>query len=403
MFKRELRYNLKYYGWYFTLSGFIPTLPIWVAFYTSKISLGELAVVTACGSLISILLEVPTGALADLIGRRTTVFLGMMAKVMMFGLIPFISSFWGILAFMLLEGIGDALISGADVAIMYDSLKELHREDEFSQMYNNLLFRYRIGLILGSFVAGPLFMVWRGLPFVLRSVTYLISAACVYLLVEPHIDSQKFTFKTYINQTKQGIFELTRNDYVKKLAAYYIFVGGITWACLTYFNQPFIYTFNFTPRAISVITGFAYIFSSGALWLLLKKPKLLNRQNVYLGFPLLMVIGFIPALFVNKVFGIILMILIQITGSARFSILDKYVNQEFTSVNRATAISTLNMMVNLVMTSLIFLGGIIQSKFDTRLVYTSLGIVTLCIVMPLALVLIQDHKRYASHNSMVKY
>jgi hypothetical protein len=38
----------------------------------------------------------------------------------------------------------------------------------------------------------------------------------------------------------------------------------------------------------------------------------------------------------------------QLAGSARFSILDKYVNKEFSSQNRATALSTLNMGVSLI-------------------------------------------------------
>lgn len=394
MFPRALRNNMRYYTWYFTLTGFTSTLPIWVAFYLSKITIEQLAIVIAISSATAIILEVPTGALADLVGRRITVFLGMLARASMFALLPFVNTYFGFILFALLEGLGEALVSGADVSLMYDTLKEEGKEETFSKLYNKLLFYYRGALIAGSFLAGPLFAVWRGLPHVTRGVVYLISAFCVLLLVEPHIDSEKFTLKRYLAQTKEGIKELTKSVYMIKFSLFYILIGAITWACLTYFNQPFAYDYGWSPSQMSVITGFAYLISSGVLYLLIAKPTWLSRNRVYLGFPLIMCLGFLPALLVDRNLALVLMIIIQFTGSGRFSILDKYVHQEFSSKNRATATSTLNMVLNIVMAALIYLGGKVQGAYDTRHAFFLLGIVTIVFVVPLSISLVLEHNRY---------
>ncbi len=402
MFKRDLAHNLRYYTWYYTLAGCIFTLPIWVAFYTQVITLPQLAIINAFENIFSITLEVPTGALADLIGRRTTIFLGKLLEAAMFISMPFAADFWQILLLTFIGSIGAALVSGSDSAILYDTLKEQGREVEFGKIYSKLLIHYRAGLIICSFAGGLLFTVWRGLPYLTRGLFYIASGFAAFLLVEPKLDSKKFTWSKYLTQTKQGLVEITRSPFVRKLAAYYIVVAGITYACIAYFNLPFAYDFGFTPSQMGYIVAAAYIVSSLIIHWLVTKDGLLTRTRVYLGFPLLLTIALLPGIFVGRWLALVLMTLSQVAGSGRFTILDNYVNQEFSSQNRATALSTLNMGVSLCMALLIFAGGRIQGIFDTRHAYTFLGILTLFIVTPLAILLVREHHRYHAAQAIIR-
>ncbi len=394
MFKRNIQHNLKYYTWYYTISGLIFPIPIWVAFYTQVITLEQLALINAIESLVTLTLEVPTGALADILGRRRTIIIGSIMLSIFFFAVPFANSFLAILLLSLVSGAGSALISGSDSALIYDSLKEQKQEASISSVYTKIGLYYRISLIIATLAAGFMFSLWRGFTHFARGIVVLVASCFIYFMVEPKLDSIKFSWAGYFRQTKQGIAELTKSLFIKKLAIYYVAVAGISFSCLAYFNQPFAYDFGYTPSQMSFITSAAYLITSLILYFITTHDRFLTRKRVYLGFPLLMSLSLLPGLLVDRTFALLIMMGAQLAGSARFSILDKYINKEFSSQNRATALSTLNMGVSLTMATLIFFGGQIQGIYDTRHAYVALGIITIMIVLPLGISLVREHNRY---------
>ena len=73
------------------------------------------AIVILCG-------EVPSGLLSDLWGRKKTLLLGSTLKAVSFSLLPLWSSYEGFFFYHLTMGIALSMISGGDVALLYDSL-----------------------------------------------------------------------------------------------------------------------------------------------------------------------------------------------------------------------------------------------------------------------------------------
>jgi len=65
--------------------------------------------------------EVPSGLLSDLWGRKKTLLLGSTLKAVSFSLLPLWSSYEGFLFYHLTMGIALSMISGGDVALLYDS------------------------------------------------------------------------------------------------------------------------------------------------------------------------------------------------------------------------------------------------------------------------------------------
>jgi len=51
-------------------------IPIWIVFYEQRISISQISFLIGFQYLIQLVLELPTGALADLIGRKKTIILG---------------------------------------------------------------------------------------------------------------------------------------------------------------------------------------------------------------------------------------------------------------------------------------------------------------------------------------
>ncbi len=211
-----------------------------------------------------------------------------------------------------------------------------------------------------------------------------------YFYIEPKIDSEKFTLKNYIKQTKLGAKQLVKNRYIKDFSIFYLAVGAISWYYIYFLNQPLAQAFGLDAQERSYI--FSAIFMMMAIvnyWLSAKTN--LKRETVYTIFLVLLLTGLLPAMFVGKILGIFCLLLLQIAGSLRFSLLDQYANLEFESKYRATAVSTLSMGISLVFAIIsLSLSWVIES-YSAATLGTVLGIVTLLVVTPTWWVLVHKH------------
>src|SRR5262249_46362692 len=72
------------------------------------------AIVILCG-------EVPSGLLSDLWGWKKALLVGSTLKGVSFSILPLWSSYEGFLVYHLMMGIALSMISGGDVALLYDS------------------------------------------------------------------------------------------------------------------------------------------------------------------------------------------------------------------------------------------------------------------------------------------
>jgi MFS family permease len=143
-------------------------------------------------SLFVFLLEVPTGTVADRFGRKWSLVLGALfsgAAFMMFGLVRsyplfFVANF--------LCAVGATCISGADQALLYDTLLVANRSDEGRRV----LSRYQaientgllVGFPLGSLLAGAAILPRPqslALVFFLSGVMFALSAVPLLFVTEP--------------------------------------------------------------------------------------------------------------------------------------------------------------------------------------------------------------------------
>jgi MFS family permease len=114
--------NLKLlYGFAF-FDPFMIVIPVWVPYLaTQGISMRQFMELQAVFALVILCGEVPSGLLSDLWGRKKTLLLGSTLKAASFSLLPLWSSYEGFLFYHLTMGIALSMISGGDVALLYDS------------------------------------------------------------------------------------------------------------------------------------------------------------------------------------------------------------------------------------------------------------------------------------------
>jgi MFS family permease len=364
-------------------------IPIWYSFETQFADISVLTVVYALTHIVCILLELPSGALADLIGRKKTIFLGLLIQGFSWFLLSQAKSLTWIWSGYIINAVSNALVSGSDTALHYDSLKELGKEKFYAKFSSNTGLVFRIGMIFSTFIGG--LIIPYKLTYLMVAVSTTVAGLLTFFNTEPNIDSEKFSLESYIQQTKIGIKELFKNEYIKDFSIYYVAVGGITWYYIYFLAQVFASQVGFSPSEKGII--FSFVFIVGALTnIFIVRNKWFTREKVYILFPILMVLGYLPGFWATKTIAIICFFLARIAAVLRFSLLDQYANLEFDSKYRATAISALNMLVSIVFVVLSLLFSLIIGQYGSSLIMTILGILTLIFTVPPARVLLSKHR-----------
>jgi MFS family permease len=136
--------------------------PVFTILYLDYgLTLEQFAILNMVWALTIVLAEVPSGALADLVGRkRLLVFASvlMVLEMALLTLVPIGPSALLFIVFLvnrIFSGLAEAAASGADEALAYDSLKALGREDEWAAVLEKTTRTLSIGFFV-TMISGAL-------------------------------------------------------------------------------------------------------------------------------------------------------------------------------------------------------------------------------------------------------
>jgi MFS family permease len=179
--------NLILINLYTLLMGMVFILPVIVPFYRDELGLNfhQFLIGEAVFAVVIILLEVPTGWLADIWGRRMTLLAASTICFLGYLLVFTASGFWSAVVGQAVIGIGVALNSGTPSAMLYDTLLSGGRADEYRKREG---LRHGLGLYavaLGSVIGGIAYQSNHNLPFWLELSVLAISLITCLFMREP--------------------------------------------------------------------------------------------------------------------------------------------------------------------------------------------------------------------------
>ena len=110
---------------------FLVIMPVAVPFFQSKgLSMQEVFSLQALFGFVVLVTEVPSGYLADLLGRKNTLVIGAIVARLGHSALLAAEGFWTLAIFEICLGISHSLISGADLALLYDTELALGQSEE---------------------------------------------------------------------------------------------------------------------------------------------------------------------------------------------------------------------------------------------------------------------------------
>lgn len=263
--------NIKLYYWFRLLCEPLFWGPILIT-YIQKVggmSLADVYFLEAVCILGMVFLQVPLGALADLLGRKKLLIIGMMfvfGETIIFALANNAAMIW--LA-NILWSIGFSCISGADAALLYDTLKLLGREDEY-KVIEGRAWSYRfLAAALTSITVGYLAAINLRLPLMLDVLVIAANLIiCCFFVELPKTPGPK---SSYIKLLKSGGAFTVKHKEVLWAIIFAVFIGVIAkiwfFTYNPYFEQvnlPLVY-FGYIFCLLNLIAGLSSYFAALAI------------------------------------------------------------------------------------------------------------------------------------------
>lgn len=231
-----------------------------VPFYTEwgGVGLADVFLINAWFFLCNFALEVPTGTVADFLGRRTSLILG---SVVAAGGVLFYAWRPGLGHFLLAEvfmAVAYTLHSGADEALAYDSLKALGREGQAARLIARME-AFKLGGIVVATVLGGFVAAGYGLraPMLVTSAPMALAALVAFGLVEPPRGASQRR-RSYGAILREGGRVFLRQPAVRRLAVEGALTNAVAWAIIWLF-QPLL------KRAGLPLSAFGVVHALGCL------------------------------------------------------------------------------------------------------------------------------------------
>lgn len=134
-----------------------------ILFLDFGLSVAQFSILNAVWAATIVLAEVPSGALADIIGRKRLLVFATMTMIVEIGIISFVPKTNPSVIFMVfllnrvLSGLAEAAASGADEAIAYDSLPEINKADQWGKVLEILMRFQSVGFIIAMSVGAAIY------------------------------------------------------------------------------------------------------------------------------------------------------------------------------------------------------------------------------------------------------
>lgn len=187
---RQLERNIQRMLAFSFLQAFMVLMPVIVLFFESRgLTLSEVLLLQAWFAVLVLIFEVPSGYLADLLGRKRTLVVGALFGGVGHAVLLFAEGFWQLAIFEACLAIGFSLMSGANLALLYDTELALRdtagRRPRAPRAVGRLFFIRNLSEALGAFACSLLLLWSMEAAMYAQVASAWVAFALTFGLVEP--------------------------------------------------------------------------------------------------------------------------------------------------------------------------------------------------------------------------
>lgn len=368
------------------------TQGFWLLYLRYKgFELLEIGLLETMFHVTSLTMEIPTGIIADVFGRKMSRILGIVSYLIYIGIILVSSNFGWVLLGFIFCGLSFTFESGSDNALVYDSLKIMNQEEKFTKVNGNKEVIYQIASSISLFVGGYIAMVSFDLSFGLTAFFYLIALAVILMMKETPIKR---------DPTKKTISQLLYHQYVisfrvvmkNKRLFYLIIIGAMMLAPVTslfLFLPDYLLDLDYTKFEIGILLSAHSLMAALGGYFAHSLEKKYQEKKILYFVPLLMTLSFWLILNVRIIYAPF--VILGFLESLFYIVLLDYMNKMIPSEVRATALSVSGLMFSFVMMIIFPVIGYLGDVYSLSIGFLVLAIIVTLFYLFLLWVLKKNH------------
>ena len=376
----KLYKNIKLFYIYSLFDELLIIGPIMVIYLFFKgFSFSEIMLLQSISAIAIVIFEVPTGAIADKVGRKFSIGLSKLMWILSLLIYILGTSFLDIAIAEIVFSIGITLKSGADSALLYDSLKALDREEEFTKIQgrarSNIYITQGIGAIVASFV----YSINEYLPMIFSIGFMIIAFVVVLLFEEPPIEDKKGKYgEKYFTQIKESGKYVIHHPKIKSIAIFamifFAFMRAGFW-----FYQPYMESVNVSVKYFGI---FFFFFNMTAALASSKSNLIISfsKKRTFMFMIALLWLSFLILGFSHHWLAIMAILPQQVARGLYSPVINKYSNKHIPSNKRATVLSFISLASSLSAAIVLPMIGVLKDKTDIFTSYTVIGVILIVIM-----------------------
>jgi MFS family permease len=320
-----------------------------ITLYFQARGLSYLQINSLWGIIVGVqaLAEVPTGIIADKIGRKFSIIIALALQFLGEFIFIFADSYLFFVLVCTIAGIGFSFLSGCFEAMMYDTLKAQNRQQQMQKVAglngSFALAATMIGSVIGGFITANLELSNFVLAIILTALFVFLSFLAGFLLKEPSLE-YKHSGDSSLKLLKDGVNLLKTNRSLRRIIMLSLLATPFINYLLNFYPPYFVkanvsgYFFGVT-LAIASLLGF---FTSKYAYLFEKVFGV--TKGVMLAVLLPGIFYFLLAIISHSILSIILVVFAFGSMHIQKPIFLDYLNRHIESKNRATVLSLINVV-----------------------------------------------------------
>lgn len=370
--------NIPKFFIYRILYNFMLFLPVWVIYIQGKfdLSLTEVTFNDSAFWITMALTEIPTGAVADTWGRKQSQVIGMViasGSILLFGLAPFYAL---VLVANSLWAIGITFISGADMAMFYDTLKVLDMENQYSKYRGRLQAAVLVSIAASGVLGGLIGEMNLSATFTITSFLMIISTGFLLMIKDPprELDFQTGQNFSYLDSLRITFRTIRGHPTLRYALLYSSFIPLLVSAIEVTFIQPFAVNIGLPIASLGIIAlGLRSPQFCGSL----NTQRVIDRFGEWNWFwiaPMVIAVGVVLMGCLNSLTGIFFFALTGFADAITRPIIEKNILTQSPSSVRATILSVDSLLFRILLAIIGPTIGLVADRFNLSIAFITIGI-----------------------------
>ncbi len=331
--------------------------PIWTIFLIkNNLSVSEVGIIFSIGTILGLLIEIPSGAISDRIGRKASLALSFGFSALSMIIFWLGNSFSHFFIANVVYVAAGSFWSGTHDAFIYETLQELGREKEIKKISGRATSISNIGIGVFYLLIGFMVKYSLHLPYLINAVVFAIMMLVVFTILEPRHEAS--AQKQKIGENFFGVKEFFTYKPLFITGLVFSAIAGVS-GILSDFRQVYLDDIQVGVVYFGIIFFVLRVIVAVIAANTERIEKYIGKKTTFLLIPFFTFLPYIVLTFIHSTFGILFLLMDGFADGLSKPLEQEYLNRFISNSQRATILSVVEFIDYFTRSIAVFFAGFI--------------------------------------------